>query len=135
MAALAPKPRKRVHFAVRFAAGAMRVAAFLMLVAGGVGTYGLLNPAQVPGAENVYIPSLVAVAIAALVVAFAVVFALILWGFADGLILLADLDDAQRLVRQELADLVLVERTARGPFHAEAVALTNTKERESLPTA
>ena len=56
-----------------------------------------------------------------LIIAFAITFALILWGFADGLILLADLDDAQRLVQREIADLLLAQRTARGPFHKEAV--------------
>jgi hypothetical protein len=47
---------------------------------------------------------------------------LILWGFADGLVLLADLDDAQRATQRQLADLTLASRTARGPFHSEVVA-------------
>jgi hypothetical protein len=107
---------------VRFAAGAMRVAAVLVLAAGAVGTYLVFNPSQIPGAEGYTIPGLAAVVIGVLIVAFAVVAALILWGFADGLILLADLDDGQRSVQREMADLLLAARTARGPFHAEAVA-------------
>ena len=63
------------------------------------------------------------------IVALAVVFALILWGFADGLVLLADLDDAQRDVQRQLADLVLAQRTARGPFHKEAVEMKALEEK------
>ena len=128
MAALAPKPRSRVHFAVRFAAGAMRVAAVLTLLAGAAGTYGIVNLSQIPGTEGVALSSIGTIIAAGLIIGFAVVYALILWGFADGLILLADLDDSQRMVQGQLADLILASRTARGPFHAE---VAGTKPQES----
>ena len=128
MAALDKKPRNRVHFAVRFAAGAMRVAAVLAVLAGAAGTYAVFNPSQIPGAETLELPGVFAVIVGGLLVACAVVAALILWGFADGLILLADLDDAQRVVQGQLADLVLEARTGRGPFHNEMVAAAKTEE-------
>ncbi|HEY3218326.1 MAG TPA: hypothetical protein VGK15_04475 [Candidatus Limnocylindria bacterium] len=121
LAALAPKPRDRVHFAVKFAAGAMRVAAVLTLVGGAAGIYGVFNLAQIQGTENITLTGMWTVIVGGLVVAFAVVYALILWGFADGLVLLADIDDAQRRTQREVADLMLAQRTARGPFHSEAV--------------
>ena len=129
MASLAPKPRNRVHFAVRFAASAMRVAAVLALVAGGVGTYGVVNLSQIPGTESIALPGVATIVVSVLIIAFAIVSALILWGFADGLILLADVDDAQREVQRQIADLILAQRTARGPFHKEAVEMKQMEER------
>jgi hypothetical protein len=114
---------------VKFAAGAMRVAAFLTVAGGAVGTYLLFNP-QVVGAQPVFQP-VWSVVIGVLIIASAVVWALILWGFADGLVLLADIDDAQRRTQREVADLMLEARTARGPFHSEAVA-AGTKETQRL---
>jgi hypothetical protein len=129
VAAIAPKPRNRAHFAVRFASSALRIAAILVVAAGAAGTFGLVNLAQIPGTENIAIPPIATIVAGVLLVAFAVVFALILWGFADGLVLLADLDDAQRDVQRQLADLVLAQRTARGPFHKEAVEMKAMEER------
>jgi hypothetical protein len=118
------KPRERTHFPVKFTAGALRVAALLGLLAGGAVTYVLFNLSLVPGGDNVAISGIWTVVVGVLVVAFAVVWALILWGFADGLVLLADIDDAQRRTQREIADLMLAQRTARGPFHAEMVKET-----------
>jgi len=118
-----------VHFAVRFAAGALRVAAFLTLLAGAAGTYGIVNLAQIPGTESIALNGIGTIIAAGLIIGFAVVFTLILWGFADGLILLADLDDSQRQVHGQIADLVLAARTTRGPFHAEVAP--NAKKAES----
>jgi len=118
-----------VHFAVRFAAGAMRVAALLTLVAGAAGTYGIVNLTQIPGTEGIALNSIGTIIVAGLIIGFAVVYALILWGFADGLILLADLDDSQRMVQGQIADLTLAARTTRGPFHAEVAP--NSKLTES----
>ena len=129
MAALGPKPRNRAHFAVRFASSALRVAAVLLVVAGAAGTYAIVNLSQIPGTDNVALPPLASVIASVLIVALAVVFALILWGFADSLILLADLDDGQREVQRQIADLVLAQRTARGPFHKEAVEMKALEEK------
>ena len=98
----------------------MRIAAILFVVAGGGGVYGA-SQYQVPeGAVALFPGAAVAVGIFGFV--FALIYALILWGFADGLVLLADLDDAQRATQRQLADLTLASRTARGPFHSEVVA-------------
>jgi len=129
VAALAPKPRNRAHFAVRFASSALRIAAVLAIAAGAAGTFGLANLSQIPGTENLALPPIATIIAGVFIVALAVVFALILWGFADGLVLLADLDDAQRDVQRQLADLVLAQRTARGPFHKEAVEMKALEEK------
>ena len=122
MAPLAPKPRDRVHFAVKFAAGAMRVAAVLILLTAlGLGV-ALFNVTSIPGMESVAIAPLLAVVITVASIVFALIAALVLWGFADGLVLLADVDDAQRATQRQLADVILAQRTDRGPFHAETVA-------------
>jgi hypothetical protein len=97
----------------------MRVAALLFALGGALGVYGA-SQYQVPeGAIPVF--SGVAVAVGVLGLVLALVYALILWGFADGLVLLADIDDAQRGTQRQVADLLLEQRTARGPFHSEVV--------------
>lgn len=113
---------------MKFAAGAMRVAALLIIAGGAVGTYVIFNPALVGAGDAITFPGIVSVVVGVLVVASAVVWAIILWGFADGLVLLADIDDAQRRTQREVADLMLEARTARGPFHAEAVATKDTEK-------
>lgn len=107
----------------------MRIAAVLEVLAGAGVTYGLVNLSQIPGTETFALPPLAGILAGVLVVALAVVFALILWGFADSLILLADLDDAQREVQRQIADLILAQRTARGPFHKEAVEMKALEEK------
>jgi len=98
----------------------MRIAAILFLLGGAAGVYGA-SQYQVPaGAVELFPGAALAVGILGLV--FALIYALVLWGFADGLVLLADLDDAQRSTQRQLADLTLAQRTARGPFHSEVVA-------------
>jgi hypothetical protein len=98
----------------------MRVAAVLFVIGGALGVYGATQY-QVPEGAIAIFPG-VSVAVGILGFVFAVIYALILWGFADGLVLLADVDDAQRATQRELADLLLEQRTARGPFHSERTA-------------
>jgi len=128
VAALGKKPRDRSHMPVKFAAGAMRVAALLTVLGGAVGTYLLFNPQLVGVDPAQSFAPVWSVVIGIILVALVVVWALILWGFADGLVLLADIDDAQRRTQREVADLMLETRTARGPFHAEAVATKDTEK-------
>ncbi|MGH2492767.1 MAG: hypothetical protein ACRDF9_14825 [Candidatus Limnocylindria bacterium] len=98
----------------------MRIAALLFLLGGAAGVYGA-SQYQVPeGAIELFPGAALAVGVLGLVVA--LIYALVLWGFADGLVLLSDLDDAQRATQRQLADLTLAQRTARGPFHSEVVA-------------
>jgi hypothetical protein len=98
----------------------MRIAAILVVLGGALGIYGA-SQYQVPEGAVALFPG-VAVAVGVLGFVFALIFALVLWGFADGLVLLADIDDAQRATQRELADLLLEQRTARGPFHSERTA-------------
>ena len=97
----------------------MRIAAILFVLGGALGVYGA-SQYQIPeGAIPIFPGVTIAVGIVGFV--FALIYALILWGFADGLVLLADVDDAQRATQRQLADLTLAQRTARGPFHSEVV--------------
>lgn len=104
----------------------MRIGALLFVLGGAAGVYGA-SQYQIPqGAIELFPGAPLAVGIIGLV--FALIYALILWGFADGLVLLADLDDAQRATQRQLADLTLAQRTARGPFHSEVVAASKSTE-------
>jgi hypothetical protein len=104
----------------------MRIAAVIFVLAGAGGVYGA-SQYQVPEGAVALFPG-VAIAVGILGFVFAVIYALVLWGFADGLVLLADLDDAQRATQRQLADLTLAQRTARGPFHSEVVAASKPPE-------
>lgn len=100
----------------------MRIAAILFLIGGALGVYGA-SQYQIPeGAVALFPGAFIAAGVLGFV--FALIYALVLWGFADGLVLLADIDDAQRATQRELADLLLEQRTARGPFHSERTAGT-----------
>ena len=102
----------------------MRVAAVLFILGGAAGVYGA-SQYQVPeGAVAAFPGAAVAVGVFGLV--FALIYALVLWGFADGLVLLSDIDDAQRATQRELADLLLEQRTARGPFLSERASTPPT---------
>ncbi|HUG06524.1 MAG: hypothetical protein WEE03_00615 [Chloroflexota bacterium] len=98
----------------------MRVAAILFVIGGALGVYGA-SQYQIPEGAVPLFPG-VTVAVGVFGFVFALIYALVLWGFADGLVLLADVDDAQRATQRELADLLLEQRTARGPFQSERVS-------------
>jgi hypothetical protein len=102
----------------------MRVAAILFILGGAAGVYGA-SQYQVPEGAVAAFPG-AAVAVGVLGLVFALIYALVLWGFADGLVLLSDIDDAQRATQRELADLLLEQRTARGPFHSERASTPPT---------
>lgn len=96
------------------------MAAILFVLGGAFGVYGA-SQYQVPEGAVPLFPG-VTVAVGVLGFVFASIYALVLWGFADGLVLLADIDDAQRATQREVADILLEQRTARGPFHSERVS-------------
>ena len=95
---------ERRHFAVKFAAGALRVAAVLILIAGTFGAFAVTR-GQVPGANTPFPVDAGGLAIV-FVLFFTLVYAVIVWGFADALILLADSYDAQRITQQQVAVLL-----------------------------
>jgi hypothetical protein len=98
----------------------MRVAAVLFVLGGALGVYGA-SQYQIPEGTLAASQAFVVVG-AVLGFVFVLIYALVLWGFADGLVLLADIDDAQRSTQRQVADLMLEQRTARGPFHSERVS-------------
>jgi hypothetical protein len=107
----------------------MRVAALLFVLAGAAGVYAASQYQLTADGAVALVPG-AALAAGIFGLVFALIYALVLWGFADGLILLADVDDAQRATQRQLADLTLAQRTARGPFHSEVVA--GSKPPESI---
>lgn len=108
----------------------MRIAALLFLVGGALGIYGA-SQYQAPEGTVALFPGVFVIA-GVFGFVFSLIYALVLWGFADGLVLLADIDDAQRRTQAQLADLTLAQRTARGPFHSEVVA--GSKPTEGSPS-
>jgi uncharacterized membrane protein len=95
----------------------MRIAAVLFVLGAALAVYGA---SQYQGSLVDF--SGLAVVGAILGFVFVLIYALVLWGFADGLVLLADIDDTQRTTQRQVADLMLEQRTARGPFHSERVS-------------
>jgi hypothetical protein len=123
--------RKRGHFAIKFTAAFMRVASLLTVIGGVVGALAFTqfqnqtsNVAGLPGA---------AAAIGYIVgVVFTFISAIILWGFADALVLIADTNDAQRESAQQITQLILERRTEPA---ASFVTPVSSETTERLPPA
>jgi hypothetical protein len=103
--------KKRGHFAIKFTAAFMRLIAILLVIGGLLGGLAFTqfqtqtsNIAGLPGAAA-GIGYIVAVV-------FTLIYAIILWGFADALVLIADTNDAQRLTHAQVAQL-MSERSER----------------------
>ena len=103
--------KKRGHFAIKFTAAFMRLIAILLVIGGLIGGLAFTqfqaqtsNVAGLPGA---------AAAIGYVVaVVFTLIYAIILWGFADALVLIADTNDAQHMTQAQVAQL-MSERSER----------------------
>ena len=94
--------RERRHFAVKFAAGALRVASVVFPLFAILGALGAVS--QLRGVEaGPFVAASGAFAIFFLV--FELIYAVTLWGFADALILIADTYDAQRVTQQQISEL------------------------------
>jgi hypothetical protein len=121
--------KRRSHFAIKFTAAFMRVASLLIVIGGLLGGLAFTqfqnqtaNVAGFPGA---------AAAIGYIVaVVFAFIYAIILWGFADALVLIADTNDAQRESAQQIAQLMLERRTEPAASFVTPVSSDRT---ERLP--
>jgi hypothetical protein len=108
LAAVKP-PRVRGHFPIKFTAGVMRVVAVLFvlgaLLGGGAGVMQLQTISEMTALPVVTLGFIWIVG-----VVFALIYALLLWGFADALVLLADIDDSQRLAQREITELITERR-------------------------
>jgi hypothetical protein len=124
-------PRQRSHFAIKFTAFVMRLVAILFFVTGvigGLATTQLQTP-DLPGLAPV--ASGIAYVV---VIAVALIYAIILWGFADALVLIADTNDAQRIAQAQIAQL-MAERGLDEPRAALVVPVTASDATERLPPA
>ena len=102
--------KKRGHFAIKFTAAFMRFIAILFVIGGLIG--GLAFTQFQTQTANVSGLPIAAAAIGYVVaVAFSLIYAVILWGVADALVLIADTNDAQRESAQQLALLIMERRT------------------------
>jgi hypothetical protein len=108
VAAVKPS-RVRSHFAIKFTAGVMRVVAVLFVLGAVFGSAaGVMQQQMLMDAMAMPVVTLAFFWIVGLV--FTLIYALLLWGFADALVLLADVDDAQRLAQREITQLITERR-------------------------
>jgi hypothetical protein len=122
-------PKPRTHFAIKFTAAVMRLVAVLFVVAGVIG--GLATTQlQTPGIPG-FAPVASGIAYV-VVIAVTLIYAVILWGFADALVLIADTNDAQRVTQAQIA-LLMAERGEPHVAMVAPVASSDTTER--LPPA
>jgi hypothetical protein len=121
--------KKRSHFAIKFTAAFMRVAAILILIGGLLGALAIMQ-FQTPTGTIQGVPFAAAGIGYAIAVVFTLIYAIILWGFADALVLIADTNDAQRESAQQLSMLMLERRTEPTASYVAPVDQT-----ERLPPA
>jgi Zn-dependent protease with chaperone function len=118
--------KKRSHFAIKFTAAVMRIVALLIVIGGVIGGLAFTQ------FQNATISGLPGAA-AALGYLIAVVFtfnnAIIQWGFADALVLIADTNDAQRVTQAQVAQLM----AERGEPRVSMMAPVTSDASERLP--
>ena len=121
--------KKRGHFAIKFTAALLRVAALLIVIGGLFGALAVTQ-FQTPSGTIQGVPAGAAAIGYVFVLAFTLIYAIMLWGFADALVLIADTNDAQRESAQQLAQLMLERRTEPA---ASYVAPVSSEATERLP--
>jgi uncharacterized membrane protein len=106
--------KKRGHFEIKFTAAFMRLIAILLVISGLLAGLALTQ-FQTQASTFTGLPGGFGFSGIAYVVAVVttLVYAIILWGFADALVLIADTNDAQRVTAAQVAQL-MGERGDRG---------------------
>jgi len=123
--------KKRSHFAIKFTAALMRLAAILFVIGGLIGGLAFTQfQTQTASGTIQGLPGAAAAIGYIVAVVFTVIYAIMLWGFADALVLIADTNDAQRESAQQLAQLMSERRTE--PV-ASYVAPVSSDATERLP--
>lgn len=123
--------KRRSHFAIKFTAAFMRVAALLIVIAGVLGALAVTQ-FQTPSGTVQGVPVAVAGFGYVVVLVLSLIYAIILWGFADALVLIADTNDAQRESAQQIRQLMLERRTEPA---ASIVTPVSSDTTERLPPA
>lgn len=122
--------KKRGHFAIKFTAALMRIVALLIVIGGVLGG---LAFTQFQNATVSGLPGAAAAVGYLIAVVFTFIYAIILWGFADALVLIADTNDAQRVSEQQIATLMLERRTEPAVSYVAPVAPSDATERLPPP--
>ena len=121
--------KRRSHFAIKFTAAFMRVAALLFVIGGLLGALAVTQ-FQTPSGTVQGVPIAVAGIGYIVVLVLSLIYAIILWGFADALVLIADTNDAQRESAQQITQLMLERRTEPAASYVMPVSSDTT---ERLP--
>ena len=112
----------------------MRVVSLLIVIGGILGGLAFTQfQAQTQGGGIQGLPGAAAAIGYLVAVAFTLIYAIILWGFADALVLVADTNDAQRESAQQIAMLILERRTEPAPYVAPPAAPSDATERLPPP--
>ena len=120
--------KPRGHFAIKFTAAVMRVVALFILIGGLLGALAVTQ-FQTPSGTIQGVPVAAAAIGYVVVLALTLVYAIILWGFADALVLIADTNDAQRATQAQVAQLM----AERGEPRASIMAPVRSDATERLP--
>ena len=122
--------KKRSHFAIKFTAALMRIVALLIVIGGVIGG---LAFTQFQNATVSGLPGAAAAVGYLIAVVFTFIYAIILWGFADALVLIADTNDAQRVSEQQIAMLMLERRTEPAVSYVAPAVPSDATERLPPP--
>ena len=122
--------KKRGHFAIKFTAALMRIVALLIVIGGVVGG---LAFTQFQNSIVGGLPGAAAAVGYLIAVVFTFIYAIILWGFADALVLIADTNDAQRVSEQQIATLMLERRTEPAVSYVAPAVPSDATERLPPP--
>jgi Zn-dependent protease with chaperone function len=126
--------KKRGHFAIKFTAALMRIVALLIVIGGVVGGLAFTQfQTQTASGTLQGLPGAAAAIGYLIAVVFTFIYAIILWGFADALVLIADTNDAQRVAEQQIATLMLERRTEPAVSYVAPVVPSDTTERLPPP--
>ena len=120
--------KTRGHFAIKFTAAVMRVAALLIVIGGLFGALAVTQ-FQTPSGTIQGVPVAAAAVGYVAVLVLTLVYAIMLWGFADALVLIADTNDAQRVTQAQVNQLM----AERGEPRASLMAPVRSDETERLP--
>jgi hypothetical protein len=118
--------KRRGHFAIKFTAAVMRVGAIILVIGGLIGglAFTQFQSAVQSAGLTPGLPTGVSVIAYVIAVVVSLIYAIILWGFADALVLIADTNDAQRESAYQISQLMLDRRTEPAASYVDPVDAT-----------
>ncbi|HUQ42097.1 MAG TPA: hypothetical protein VM052_06330 [Candidatus Limnocylindrales bacterium] len=114
--------KRRGHFAIKFTAAVMRIGAIILVIGGLIG--GLAFTQFQSSVQTQGFPAGASAIAYVVAVVVSLIYAIILWGFADALVLIADTNDAQRESAYQIAQLMLDRRTEPAASYVDPVDAT-----------